>query len=129
MPAGTPPASEPFSQLAVSEHQLHSSVMTLGCAVQAYLSNVSTPLSCTASGIRVRGGVIGKFNFGVSTEVGSGGSEGPQVGEAVCFLFHPGSESPLDFSEFSLSGEPRMKRENIFINTTISDSPDEEGPL
>ena len=93
LPVETPPAQNPFSQLAAFAQQLRSSGPPLGLVVQAASTNMETSLSRTESG-RVQ--VTGKFNFVVSTDGVDSGPEGPQVGEAECSLFYPGIESPSD---------------------------------
>ena len=85
---GTLPACKPFFQLTAFEEQLSNSGPLLGYAVQAASNNAETPQLLPASG---RGRVIGKFNFGVSTEGEVGGLGVPQMGEAARLLFQPGS--------------------------------------
>ena len=128
LPLETPPAQNPFSHLAAFAQQIRSLRPLLGQPVQAASNNMATPLSCTASG---RGWATGKFNFGVGMKEVDIGPEGPQVGEAFCSLFWPGSESPSESvsSEFSLSGVEVVKREVKLIKNPNREIDEDEGPL
>ena len=60
-----------------------------------------------------------KFHFGVGMEGGGSGTEVPQVGGVAWMFLWPGSGSPLELLEISLSGGTETKRENRLLTLQL----------